>query len=147
MIVYHLEVEAYSTRFGELQEKNSHESGVYSTIENALGRGKEWLEERINYLYKDSSYCTKENSLTLQDMIKDEMIYYSFKITEIDPVYADNFEIPEYEYECEELQPTHIINYYNLEGKLQYTSVEYTYQNGIGYFFEKQPNDDESNEE
>lgn len=146
MVIYHLEVEAYSTKFGDLQEKNSYESEVHSTLEKALERGKEWLEKRINYLYEHSSYCTKESSLTLQDMIKDEMIYYSFKITEMDPVYADNFEIPKYEYECKGLPPTHIVNHYNLEGELQYTFLEYLSNKyyGSGYVITRYPNDDEN---
>jgi len=141
MLVYHLEVEAYSREYGELKEKHSNKTGVYSTLEKALEEGKEFLERRFKRIYEGSNYCTQDkDSLKLEDMLRDDEIYYLLQITEIDPEYADNYEMKNYEYECIGLQPTHKIYCYNYKAELEYTELEYQHQqSGSGHVIIRYP--------
>ncbi len=145
-MVYHLKVQANSKRYGELIEKDSFYTEVYSNLEKAIEKGKEWLANKINHIYEESGYCTKgKDSLTLKDMFDDEEIYYCFEIVELEPEYAENFKIPDHEYECKNLNPTHIVHYYNLEGKLLYKDLEYrSNKSGFAYVITRYPNDDEN---
>ncbi len=144
MKVYHLEVQANSTRYGELIENNSYYSDVFSTLKKAINEGKDFLERRIRILYENSGYCVAEdeNPLTIQDMINDGEIYYTFTVTEINPEYADSFRIPDAEYKCRDLEPTHIKNYYNMYGKLKYSDIEY--RGPWSYVIRRYPGDDEN---
>lgn len=141
MQVYQLLVEAYSTRYGELQEKNSYKCEVYASIEKAVKEGKNWLNSKLERLYEMSNYCTKEkNDLTLQDLLEDNLIFYDFRVIELDPVYADNFVVPEHEYECKEIPPTHTNYIYNIAGKLQYKILEYrSNKSNFGYQITQYP--------
>ena len=118
--VYLLQLEAYSTRYGQLQEKYGSESGVYSKQEIAIEKGKEWLSERLEELHKSIDV-----EGTIQDLIDWHAIYYEFKITEIDPEYADSYELPRYRYDCEKELPTHTEYYYNFKGELIRKNHEY----------------------
>lgn len=118
--VYLLQTEAYSTRYGELQEKYSTKSGVYSTQEIAIEKGKEWLTERLEELHKSIDV-----EGTIQDLIDWHAIYYEFKVTEIDPEYADNYVLAEHRYDCESELPTHTEYYYNFKGELISKYYEY----------------------
>ena len=144
--VFHLEIEVYNSRYGDLIERDNFFNGVYSTLEKAVSEGKNWLDKRLQDIYQNSDYCTKEkDTLTLQDMLDDEIISYCFKVTELDPVYAESFEVPDMEYKCKDLAPTHIIYYYNLQGDLERRYFEYlSPKGGYGYIIQRYQTDDEN---
>ncbi len=144
--VYHLEVQAYNNCYGNLIDRDSFYSGVYSTLEKALEEGKWFINKRFKDIYEQSDYCTnEEDTLTLEDMLKDDMITYHFKVTELDPVYADNFNPPKMEYMCRDLKPTHTVYYYDYKGKLKFYELNYLDKDGgWGYTTLRYEDDDES---
>ena len=145
-IIYHLIVKAHSTRYGNLIELDNNYTNVYSTLDRAVEVGTNWLRNKIKRLYEESNYCTREkDTLTIQDMLDENEIYYNFSVTEFNPRYADNFEVPDHEYECKHYAPSHIEYSYNLEGQLQYKELQYRYHNGYsGHYFTRFPRDDEN---
>lgn len=148
MNVYRLEIEAYNTRFGDLRERNSFYSDVFSSLERALEEGKYNLKKIMYNIYENSEYCTKENSLTLEEMLQDECIYYRFQITEVDPFYADSFDEIYSEKECIlNHKPTHIIYNYDYKGNLQYKQIQWTLEgeHHSGQVILQYPGDDEEN--
>lgn len=144
--VFHLEVQAYNNSFGDLVERDSYYSGVYSTIEKAIEEGKWFIDRRFKEIYQQSDYCTNEkDTSSLEDMLKDDVISYCFKITELDPTYADSFEPPKREYMCRDLKPTHTTYFYDYKGNLKYYDLEYLDKDGgWGYTTVRYENDDES---
>lgn len=145
-MVYHLEVCAYSHRYGDLIENDSYYSDVFSTLKKAVAEGKWWLDRKIQDLYQESGYCTqREDSLTIEDMIKDKAIYYYFKVTSLSPYYADNFEISSSEYKCKNLRPTHIVSFFDLKGNFKYKDLEYRSKDGgFGYVIRRYDGDNEN---
>lgn len=145
-MVFHLEVQAYSTRYGDLVERDSYYSGVYSTMKRAVEEGMRFINKKFKDIYQQSDYCTKEkDSSTLEDMIKDDMIYYNFTVTRLSPYYADHFVTPGSEYKCKNLKPTHTIFNYDYKGNLKYTELQYLHNDGgLGYVITRYPNDDEN---
>lgn len=143
-MVYHLEVVAHSTRFEDLIERDSFYSNVHSTLKKSIEEGLHWLNNRLKDLYQQSDYCTQdEKSLTLQDMLENEEIYYSFTVTRLSPYYADNFDIPNTESECKNLRPTHTVFNFDLDGKLKYTEIKHTSKDGkFAYVVKRYPNDE-----
>ena len=141
-MVYHLEVVAYNNRYGVLIDRDSYYTGVYSTLEKAVDEGLCFINKRFKDIYQQSDYCTnEEDTLTLEDMFKDDMIFYNFKITELDPMYADNFTAPKEEKDCKGLKPTHIIYYYDYDGKLKNKEIEHIDKSGkFGYINWECPN-------
>jgi len=118
--VYLLQVEAYTNKYGELQEKESTKVGVYSTRNMAIQQGLKWLNERLKYL-KESSLLEEP----LEEILGGNTIYYDFKVIETNPEYADNYEFPENFYECENDIPTHIVYKYDFNGELLLKTFEY----------------------
>ena len=145
-MVFHLEVVAYNTRFGDLIERDSFYSGVYGTLKKAVEEGLWFINRRFKDIYQQSDYCTNEkDSLTLEDMIEDKMIYYNFTVTKLSPYYADNFETPGSEYKCKNLRPTHTILHYDYRGNLKYKDIQYLNKDGgIGYVIKRYKDDDEN---
>ena len=83
--VYHLIVEAHSTRYGELREPRSEYSDIFMSHEEAYAEGKRVLTQKIESLYEDSDYCTnKDNGSTLADFLKDNMVRHRWIIEEVD---------------------------------------------------------------
>jgi hypothetical protein len=146
MKVYHLKVQAYSNMYGELIERDSFFSEVYSNLDKAVENGRIWIKNKIQELYEKSDYCVNgKNTLTMKDFLDDNKVSYNFRIIEFDPEYAENFETPLYEFECKNLEPTHIIYYYDLEGKLLYKDLEYrSNKGGFAHVFTRYPDDDEN---
>jgi hypothetical protein len=98
---YHLVVEACSTRFGNLREKNSCHADVFFTHEEAYQKGKEVLTEKIQKLFEASDYCDgksertrkehardrahhKPGKGTVNGFVEDGQVRYLWRITEID---------------------------------------------------------------
>ena len=74
----------YIHRYGDLIENDSYYSDVFSTLKKAVAEGKWWLDRKIQDLYQESGYCTqREDSLTIEDMIKDKAIYWFILIISI----------------------------------------------------------------
>ena len=72
-MIFHLQVVAHSTRYGDLVERDSFYSNVHSTLKKSIEDGLCWLNHRLKDLYQQSDYCTQdEKSLTLQDMLENE---------------------------------------------------------------------------
>lgn len=49
-MIYLLKVSANSKRFGELIERGSFYSEVYSSLDKAVEEGKLWIKERLEFL-------------------------------------------------------------------------------------------------
>jgi len=142
MTVYHLKVAVYSTMYGDLMEKYSCFSGVYSTLEKALNIGKDFIRRRSQTLYESSGYCTKDGSLTFEDFIKDDMLNCNFTITELDPEYADNYMEFGSEYKCEGTPPTHRVMSFDREGTLINEDWQYLYSGSdSGYILNRRDGD------
>ncbi len=83
--VYHLRIHAYSTGYGNPEEKSTYHADLFLSLEEARGKGREYLNKAVQNLYKASDYCTGEkDGLTMEDFIKDKMVCYHFTVTEID---------------------------------------------------------------
>lgn len=143
-MVFHLQVIAHSTRYGDLIERDGFYSNVHGTLKKSVENGLCWLNNRLKDIYQESDYCTQDKkSKTLQDMLEDGEIYYSFTVTKLSPYFADNFEIPSTEEECKSLRPTHTIFNYDLDGKLKYAEIKYTSKDDkFAYVSKKYPNND-----
>ena len=136
-MVYHLEVMAH----GDSIVRDSFYSNVHSTLKKSVEDGLCWLNKRLHNLYQHSEYSNQEHNLTLQDMIRNGEIQYSFKVTRISPYYADNFELPNEEDNCKDLRPTHTIFNYDLQGNLEYIEIKYMNKDGSSaYVTRKYPN-------
>lgn len=78
-MIYHVEIQVYISKHGNLCEKNSFYSDVYFSYENAFEEGNKELNRRIIELKNtDTNY----NDETVDMFIK-EMIYYKFVIHEL----------------------------------------------------------------
>jgi hypothetical protein len=77
---YHLEIVAYSGRFGSLLEKGHYQAELFFSHEEARQRGKEILATKIRKLYETSEYYAAKE--TLEDFLDEAN--YSFTITDID---------------------------------------------------------------
>ena len=120
--IYHLEVEAYSMRFGCLREKNACYAGLFFSHEEAYRKGKEVMDKKIRKLYEASSYCDgKPDGPTLEDFIKANQVFDYWTITEIDldrlkaMADADKKSIREY---YKQSPPIHIEYAYDHNGEL-----------------------------
>ena len=91
-------------------KKRDYEYEVYSSLDRAVEEGKYFLAKRL-----------KENDF------KD----YVFSVEEIDIEYAENFDVEKLgikEYTIKSfrnIKPTHIIHFYDKDGKLLYDYIEY----------------------
>ena len=94
--------------FYENIEQNEYYTEVYSSLEKAVEDGKYFLNRR----YNDKGFRD-----------------YEFKVTEIDLEYAEEFSKEKLNiFDREELgkyEPTHIVYYFNLSGKLLYKHFKY----------------------
>ena len=120
--VYHLEVEAHSTRFGCLREKNACYANLYFALEEAYQAGKKVMDEKIRKLYEASDYCDgTPESRTLEDFIKANQVFDHWTITEInldrlkDMEQAGKERLREY---LKESPPIHIEYAYDHNGDL-----------------------------
>ena len=113
--VYHLIVEAHSTRYGELQEPRPQYSQICMSHEEAYDVGKHVLGEKVGKLYANSDYCTKYDSRTLEDFIKDNMVYCRWIIEEID---LDILKTYNYRDNYRARRPAHMEYLYDLNGDL-----------------------------
>ena len=139
-MIYHLQVVAHSTKYGDLIERDSFYSNVHGTLKKSVEDGLCWLNNRLQDIYQESDYCNKKNEFTINDMLDNGEIYYDFKVTKTTPYIADNFEIPNEESKCKDLRPTHTIFQYDLEGKLMYVDIKYIRKDGMfAYTFRKYP--------
>jgi len=142
MLVYHVEVIAHSTKFGSLQEKDSHFCNVYLTHDEAFKSGKEWLDNRIERLYKSSDYCDgKEDSLTLQDFLNDGFVYYRFIVTEIDVKLWKTYNYPRKDKHLH--KPPHVEYEYDLNGELLQSCYVYYLDNVPFSYLQRREGDDE----
>ena len=74
--IYHLRVEAYTTRFGNLKGKEPFYSELFFSYEEAWERGKERLHYMAQELFENSGYDSME------EFLQDKQIEYSWKIDE-----------------------------------------------------------------
>lgn len=81
MIVYHLKGYVYTNGFGNLCEKYSHFSDVFTTLELAMETGKREIEERVQRFFKQQTVFTADE---FEDFMKEE-IEYAFQVIEFDP--------------------------------------------------------------
>lgn len=148
-MVFHLEVIAHSTRYGDLIERDSFYSNVHGTLKKSIEDGVCWLKNRMTDIYQESDYCIQnENSKTLQDMLDSGEIYYSFTVTRLSPYIADHFEMPNTEEECKKLRPTHRVFNFDLDGNLKYEDIKYIRKDGkFAYTYRKYPNNKRGVEE
>lgn len=141
MIIHFLEVEMYTTQFEKLQERNSHYSNIYTSFNKAKEIGVKWLESKFEQLKSEYKYL--ENS-TLDELVKDNEIEYIFKITKIEDLkYVETFKLPEYEYECRNLKPTHVVYRLKYNGEEIYHTLEFRKRlHDSGYVFMRYPGDE-----
>lgn len=94
--------------FYENIEQNEYYTEVYSSLEKAVEDGKYFLNRR----YNDKGFRD-----------------YEFKVTEVDIEYAEQFDIKQLNIVNKEdfgkYEPTHIVYYFNLSGKLLYNHFKY----------------------
>ena len=126
--VFHLKVEAHSTRFGKLKEKYSQYSELFFSHEEAWEAGKEHLKRAVQSLYEESDYSVKTECLpkelnwepaepSLEAFISDDQVYYDWTIWEIDLDHLQNCEWPAGgKYRL--YPPAHISYKYDLDGEL-----------------------------
>ena len=124
-MIYLLKVSANSKRFGELIERNSYYSEVYSSLNKAVEEGKIWLKERLDFLNSQ-----EDNNLFYDKFKKNKDIEYSFSVTELDLDYIEKFNNLEDEEKDKYIEPTHKIYNYNINGGILNIELEYRYANG-----------------
>ena len=144
-MIYLLKVSVNSKRFGELIEKNSYYSEVYSSLDKAVEEGKAWMKERLKFLVLEV-----ENDVSLDENAENEKLEYSFTVTELDLDYINKFNNLE-DYEKDKyIEPTHKIYNYNINGNLLNIELEYRYANGenlrLKYYEPKTQNTKKANE-
>ena len=122
--VYHLEVEAFSMRFGCLREQNTRYTNLFFTHEDAYREGKKVMDNKIRKLYEASGFCNgNPDSPTLEDFIKANQVFDDWTITEIDLDRLKDMEntgeerMHEY---YKESPPIHIEYSYNYKGELMH---------------------------
>jgi len=114
--VYHLKVEAYSNRIGELGDLDDGYverffSGVFFSLDEARETGKARLHHIIQELYKRSGFDNKQEFLT------DDMLHYDFEIFEHALDSFEQCKRPEtYDYDL--YPPTFIKYEYDFDGEL-----------------------------
>ena len=137
-MIYLLEVEMFTTQFGDLQEKNSYYSNVYEQKDYAVTQGVKWLNKQTEIL--KSTYKHLEND-TLEQMVKDRSVEYKFRITRIkDLGYVRNFKVPESEADCLKVNHTHIIYNYDYKGNVINWTIEYQdSESDFAYFMMRYP--------
>ena len=116
--VYLSQIEVYSTRFGKLSEKNSLQSQLYFSHDEAHEEGKDYLQICLEKCYKNSDYCdgTPESD-TLDDFIEHDEVRYRWTITEIDLDLLHNYEFPK-DNNYHLYTPAHVEYEYDLNGEL-----------------------------
>ena len=85
-MIYLLKVSANSKRFGELIERDSFYSEVFSSLDKAVEEGKSWLKERLKFLNSQIN-----NDLIYDKLQKNKGFEYSFSVTELDLDYIEKF--------------------------------------------------------
>ena len=111
--VFHLKVEAHSTRFGKLKEQNSLYSEIFFSHEEAWEAGKEHLQRAIRRLYEKSDY----SELSFEAFINDDQVFYYWMILEIDLARLQTCEWPKSD-KYHLYPPAHISYTYDLDGEL-----------------------------
>ncbi len=138
-MIYLLKVSANSNKYGELIERNSFYSEVYSSLDKAVKEGKAWMKERLKFLNLKT-----ENDLSFGENAENEELEYSFTVTELDLDYIEKFNNLEDEEKDKYIEPTHKIYNYNINGNLLNIELEYRYANGenlrIKYYEPKRKN-------
>ena len=124
-MIYLLKVSANSKRFGELIERDSFYSEVFSSLDKAVEEGKLWLKKRLKFLNSQIN-----NDLIYDKPQKNKDFEYSFTVTELDLNYIDKFNaLKDYDKE-NYIEPTHKIYNYNMNGILSNIDLEYRCSNG-----------------
>ena len=124
-MIYLLKVSANSKRFGELIERDSSYSEVYSSLDKAVEEGKSWLKERLKFLNSQIN-----NDLIYDKLQKNKGFEYSFSVTELDLDYIEKFnDLKDYDKD-NYIEPTHKIYNYNMNGMLLNIDLEYRCSNG-----------------
>ena len=124
-MIYLLKVSANSKRFGELIERDSFYSEVFSSLDKAVEEGKLWLKKRLKFLNSQIN-----NDLIYDKPQKNKDFEYSFTVTELDLNYIDKFNaLKDYDKE-NYIEPTHKIYNYNMNGMLLNIDLEYRCYNG-----------------
>lgn len=124
-MIYLLKVSANSKRFGELIERDSFYSEVFSSLDKAVEEGKLWLKKRLKFLNSQIN-----NDLIYDKPQKNKDFEYSFTVTELDLNYIDKFNaLKDYDKE-NYIEPTHKIYNYNMNGMLLNIDLEYRCSNG-----------------
>ena len=124
-MIYLLKVSANSKRFGELIERDSFYSEVFSSLDKAVEEGKLWLKKRLKFLNSQIN-----NDLIYDKPQKNKDFEYSFTVTELDLNYIDKFNaLKDYDKE-NYIEPTHKIYNYNMNGILLNIDLEYRCSNG-----------------
>lgn len=94
--------------FYENIEQNEYYTDVYLSLEKAVEDGKYFLSKRCN----DKGFRD-----------------FEFKITEIDPEYAEKFDIKQLNIQNREelgkYEPTHIVYYFSIDGELLFKHLKY----------------------
>ena len=124
-MIYLLKVSANSNKYGELIERNSFYSEVYSSLDKAVKEGKAWMKERLKFLNLEI-----ENDLSFGENAENEELEYSFTVTELDLDYIEKFNNLEDEEKDKYIEPTHKIYNYNINGNLLNIELEYRCANG-----------------
>ena len=124
-MIYLLKVSANSKRFGELIERDSFYSEVYSSLDKAVEEGKAWMKERLKFINLEI-----ENDLNFGENAENEKLEYSFSVTELDLDYIEKFNNLEEEEKDKYIEPTHKIYNYNINGDLLNIELEYRCANG-----------------
>lgn len=141
-IVYQVKVEVHSTddRYGLLIEKDPLCSDILFTHKQAHEKGVDYLRSSIHRLYETSDYCAhEEDSLTIEDFIKDRQVYYRFTVLEIDLKtlntydYRNSINRPKW---CLANRPPHLEYSYDLDGNLiDCNYVYYNHRGGIDFTY------------
>ena len=140
MIIYFLELEIYTKQLENLQERNLHYSNVYTGFNKSKEIGIKWLKSKFEQLKSKYKYL---KDTTLDELVKNNEIEYIFKITKIEDLkYAETFILPEYDYECRNLKPTHIVYRLKYNGEEIYHTLEFRKKlHDTGYAFMRYPGD------
>ena len=127
--VYHLQVEAYSMRFGCLREKDACYAGLFFSHDEAYQKGKEVMNRKLRKLYEASRHFF---DFPFEDFMEDDTVFLDWWIiTEIDldrlksMEDADKKSMHEYH---KQSPPIHIETSYNCKGELLHRYYIWRYE-------------------
>lgn len=128
--IYLLQVMFYLNSF------EYHFENVYSSIDLAKQKGKEWLENELRKEYKDWFEKDREHDIPKEELSKEQLFklktFYDFTITEFEPEYVDRLNdisnlqiVDDFDMDdlyCADLEPAKIEHNYDYNGKEIYIS-------------------------